>query len=42
MFRTIDNAVCDVVPIGTHFIWHCLNATLLYVLLRAAANIGRR
>ncbi len=35
-FRTIDNAVCAVFPLGTHFIWHCLNALLLYLLLRAA------
>jgi Ceramidase len=36
VFRTIDNAVCAVFPLGTHFIWHCLNAVLLYLLLRAA------
>lgn len=21
-FRTIDNEVCSVLPIGTHFLWH--------------------
>lgn len=36
VFRSIDNAVCTVFPLGTHFIWHCLNAVLLYLLLRAA------
>jgi hypothetical protein len=36
VFRTIDNAVCPVFPLGTHFVWHCLNAVLLYLLLRAA------
>ena len=36
LFRTIDNAVCAAFPLGTHFIWHCLNAVLLYLLLRAA------
>jgi Ceramidase len=36
VFRTIDNAVCAAFPLGTHFIWHCLNALLLYLLLRAA------
>jgi Ceramidase len=34
--RSIDIAVCRFFPFGTHFIWHCLNATVLYVLLRAA------
>ena len=36
VFRTIDNAVCPAFPLGTHFIWHCLNAVMLYLLLRAA------
>lgn len=27
-------------PIGTHFMWHVLNATLLYLLLRAAVLHG--
>jgi hypothetical protein len=36
VFRTIDRAVCSSVPIGTHFIWHLLNAVVLYVLLRTA------
>ena len=36
VFRTVDNAVCPVFPLGTHFVWHCLNAVLLYLLLRAA------
>lgn len=47
MFRTIDRAVCSSVhldylggPIGTHFIWHTLNAILLYILVRAAIRHG--
>jgi hypothetical protein len=40
--RTFDLAVCDTFPLGTHFIWHVLNATLLYVLLRTAiAETGK-
>ena len=35
-FRTVDEAACGAVPIGTHFLWHLLNATVLYLLLRAA------
>lgn len=33
-FRTIDHAVCDVLPIGTHFLWHIFNGLLLFTLLR--------
>jgi len=33
-FRSIDNAVCDLIPIGTHFLWHTLNAILMYILTR--------
>ena len=28
--RTIDMAACAVSPIGTHFLWHLLNALVLY------------
>lgn len=42
VFRTLDNALCATWPIGTHFIWHCLNATLLYLLLRVAADDATR
>lgn len=33
-FRTLDREVCNMLPIGTHFVWHILNAILLYGLLR--------
>jgi hypothetical protein len=32
--RSVDLAVCGVFPLGTHFVWHLLNAAVLYVLLR--------
>jgi len=32
-FRTIDQAVCGVVPTGSHFLWHLLNGLLLYLLV---------
>jgi len=47
-FRTIDRTICNLTqlfgdgPIGTHFLWHVLNALLLFVLLRAAVLFGRR
>lgn len=34
-FRSIDMAVCDALPLGTHFLWHSLNGLALYLLLRA-------
>lgn len=33
-FRTVDQAWCGPLPMGTHFIWHLLNALLLYLLVR--------
>jgi hypothetical protein len=32
--RCVDLAVCGAFPLGTHFVWHMLNAAVLYVLLR--------
>ena len=29
VFRTVDQAVCPGLPIGTHFLWHILNGILL-------------
>jgi len=29
MFRMLDRPVCDVFPIGTHFMWHILNGIML-------------
>ena len=34
--RIVDLDICDAVPLGTHFLWHVLNAALLYLLLRGA------
>lgn len=41
LFRTVDLELCGLtrlagVRIGTHFLWHLLNATTLYLLLMAA------
>jgi len=35
-FRSIDNAVCSALPLGTHALWHMLNALVLWVLMVAA------
>jgi hypothetical protein len=38
--RSIDQSVCPVLPIGTHFVWHLLNAVVVFVLLRGAITAG--
>ncbi|MGW9328567.1 ceramidase domain-containing protein [Bosea sp. NPDC055594] len=35
-FRSLDGLACQHVPFGLHWAWHLLNATVLYLLLRAA------
>lgn len=40
--RAIDREICAMVPIGSHFVWHTLNATLLYILLKQIVrNVNR-
>lgn len=41
-FRTLDGPLCDVIPVGTHFIWHLLNATTLYILIAALIAAAAR
>ncbi|MCI5049979.1 MAG: ceramidase [Rickettsiales bacterium] len=41
-FRAIDNAVCEQIPFGTHFMWHSMNALLLYILMKQVIrNVNR-
>jgi hypothetical protein len=43
VLRTIDLAVCHVFHAGTHFLWHLLNAAVLYALgIGLAGFISRR
>lgn len=30
--RTVDGPLCAEVSVGTHFLWHCLNATVLFLV----------
>lgn len=44
-FRTLDLELCNRIRVGdlvlgTHFLWHVLNAVTLYLLLRAAIRYG--
>ena len=41
-FRTADLPLCAALPIGTHFLWHMLNAVVLYSLTRTMMTHGCR
>ncbi|BCB77049.1 hypothetical protein GCM10022251_45280 [Phytohabitans flavus] len=36
--RTLDGPLCGQVPVGTHFLWHCLNATVLFLVSLAVVR----
>ena len=41
-FRSVDNAVCDQFPMGTHFLWHSLNALLIFIVMKQIIrNVNR-
>lgn len=40
--RTVDDPVCAAIPAGTHFLWHLLNATVLFIVARALVKFGQR
>ncbi|WP_299615429.1 ceramidase domain-containing protein [Pelagibius sp.] len=40
--RTADLPLCEMLPMGTHFLWHILNAVVLYRLTRTMIAHGRR
>lgn len=33
-FRTIDQAICPYLSVGTHFLWHLLDAMVLYLVTK--------
>lgn len=35
VFRTVDLALCQLVPFGTHFMWHLLNGVMMGLILFA-------
>lgn len=37
-FRSVDHSVCGNFPPGTHFLWHLLNACVLYLVSHAASR----
>lgn len=41
-FRSVDDALCQMLPLGTHFMWHVLNGLLLGVVLTTFIRHGAR
>lgn len=41
-FRSLDGRLCDGFPLGTHFMWHILNAVVLGTLMLAYLRHGTR
>jgi hypothetical protein len=42
LFRTVDAAVCPGLPLGTHFLWHLLNAGMLAWMVRVLVRAAPR
>lgn len=40
-FRTLDRGICAAFPLGTHFLWHLLNALLLGWMIRVMVRHDR-
>ncbi len=41
-FRSIDQAICNSFPLGTHFLWHCLNAMVCFLTIYAMIDSKTR
>lgn len=39
--RSIDMMVCDMLSIGTHYMWHILNAVVLYLVVSALIHFQK-
>lgn len=42
VFRSVDLWVCDWLPIGTHFLWHLLNGSVVYGMLAVLIDRSMR
>ncbi len=40
-FRSADEAACEAIPVGTHFLWHLLNALMLGWMIEVLGRHGR-
>lgn len=41
LFRTVDHTICPSISVGTHFLWHTLNAWVLWRLLKVLIDDSR-
>ena len=41
VLRTVDLPLCETLPLGTHFLWHCLNAVVLYKVFKGCLRLKR-
>jgi hypothetical protein len=41
VFRSLDALLCPDWPAGTHFLWHLLNAVMLFAMIRVLGGHGR-
>jgi len=41
-FRSVDELVCEAVPLGTHFVWHILNGIMLGWMIEVMRRDGGR
>lgn len=38
-FRSLDSQLCNSLPMGTHWLWHALNAALIYIVVREIIKV---
>lgn len=41
VIRTFDMAVCEFLPIGIHYMWHLLNAIVMYLVFKGVISYSR-
>lgn len=39
VFRSVDNSICSLLPIGTHFLWHIFNAIAAFYAMKLLVNV---
>lgn len=39
--RTLDGPMCARIPVGTHFLWHCVNAAVMFLVSYAVIRCWR-
>ena len=41
VFRSLDHALCELFPAGTHFVWHIMNGAMIGLLLQLYIRVQR-